>query len=110
MWQNYQEINAINALISIDNLNLYRGQRRNCHKTVDEIFQVLRQKRSPALPPFLPLRIQYQNQKLVYSPIPHSRQSYLRLLNRKRRYFENNQRLIDEYNRRRLMRRRAVFP
>lgn len=102
LWDRYEEKRMLNALIHIDVLESYLDQRRNCYKDVDEISTAIKQKWSISLlPPFLPLQLRYQNQKLAYNPKRYSKNSYLRLLNRKRKSLQRHQHLIDRYNRRR---------
>ena len=43
---------------------------------VQDVHTALREKWLPQLPPLLPLLLRYQNQKIIYNPQPHDRQSY----------------------------------
>ena len=110
LWDNWKQIHAYDALIRIETLHLYEAQRRSCYEVIRDVCVALREKWLSQLPPLLPLLLRYQNLKIIYSTRLHDRQSYLRLLNRKRVYLERHQRLTDEHDRRRSMksRRRLV--
>ena len=109
LWDNWEQIHALDALIQIDTIHLYERQRQNCYEVVKEVRDALREKWFPQLPPLLPLLLRYQNIKTIYSSKLHDRRSYLRLLNRKRLYLERHQRLIDEHEHRRSTRRRRTL-
>ena len=75
LWDAWEEIHAIDALILIDNWRSYILQRRNYFQIVVEVPDVLREKWSSQLPPLLPLLICFQNLKLIYNPTVHNRRS-----------------------------------
>lgn len=103
LWDVWEEIHALDALISIDFLHTYEAQRRNCYDGMYEIRNVLRES---LLPPQLTLLIRYQNMKIVYNPKVHDRQSYLKFLLRKKNTLERHQRIIDRHDQIRSNRRR----
>ena len=60
-WDICEEISAINALISIDNLRIYVSERRNCYDGLHCIREVLKQKWLDCLPPLFVLLLKYSN-------------------------------------------------
>ena len=42
LWDTYEEIKCINALISIDVMPSFLEQRRECYRTINELCRLLR--------------------------------------------------------------------
>lgn len=78
LWETWEQVHALDALIQIDTSEVYFEQRRQCFDSIYELRSVLRQKWLPELPPLVPLLIRYQNMKILYSPRLHNRMSYFR--------------------------------
>ena len=100
LWLMHEEIKCMRELIKIDNQPHYVAERRKLYQKTDEISIYITNIWPSALPPFLPLRLRYQNLKEAYNPMRYSKNAYFRLLNRKRNSLMHHARLIYHYNRR----------
>ena len=100
LWLTYEEIRNITELIRIDYQQSYISERYNLHRRTDEISIYIKNKWPSILPPFLPLRLRFQNLKQCYNPIRYSKNAYFRLLQHKRQSLMRHARLIYNYNRR----------
>ena len=108
LWETWEQVHALDALIQIDTSEVYFEQRRQCFDSIYELRSVLRQKWLPELPPLVPLLIRHQNMKIFYSPRLHNRMSYFRFLTSKRRVLERHKQIIDRHDNLRRQRRRQV--
>ena len=99
LWLMYEEIQNLRELIPIGFQQTYITQRRALYERFDEISIHIKNVWPSILPPFLPLRLRYQNLKQAYNPNRHSRYGYFRLLHRKRHFLIRHQRLIYNYTR-----------
>ena len=64
LWETWEQVHALDALIQIDNSDVWRQQRRTCFQNIYELRRVLREKLTPELPPMVPLMLRYQNMKI----------------------------------------------
>ena len=108
-WDICEEISAINALISIDNLRIYVSQRRNCYNGLRCIREKLEQKWLDCLPPLFVLLLKHSNNKFIYNPKRFEKRQYFRFLMVKKQKLINELRNINRYNERKRRRRGRTF-
>ena len=80
LWLTYEEIKCLRELIQIDNQPHYVAERRKLYQKTDEISIYITNIWPSTLPPFLPLRLRYQNLKEAYNPMRYSKNAQFRLI------------------------------